>query len=130
MAMIGILDYFARYENYSSIMENPQNSIDRIQLAYDVFTETNTSEMPNLVNAEEVSNQESISKFSSGDRNTLTLPNDYVNAFNSLMSSKYHLNNQISAHSQGWLLTSFNSKINKIMQSINLGLPVTVYAGW
>lgn len=37
LAMIGVLDYFARYENYTSIMNNPKNSTDRIQLAYDGF---------------------------------------------------------------------------------------------
>lgn len=129
LAMIGILDYFARYENYTSIMNNPQNSTDRIQLAYDVFTETNTIEMPKLKNEEAVLARESTSTFSGGGKNTLTLPGDYVNAFNSLMSTKYNLNNQLSAHSQGWMLTSLSSKINKIKQSIDLGLPVTVYAG-
>lgn len=85
--------------------------------------------MTKLKNEEAVLSNESISTFSGGGKNTLTLPGNYANAFNSLISSKYHLNNQITAHSQGWLLTPLSSKINKIKQSIDMGLPVTVYAG-
>ena len=35
--MMGILDYFARYRGYTSIMDNPTKSDDRIRLAYDVI---------------------------------------------------------------------------------------------
>lgn len=42
IAMIGILDYFSRYRNYTSIMNDPTNSADRTQLAYDVFKATPT----------------------------------------------------------------------------------------
>lgn len=134
IAMMGIMDYFARNKNYSSIMNNPENSTDRIQLAYDIFTNTNTSEWPMFANEtynleNNINNLNETMLYSGGSKNTLTFPGDYVDGFNTLMTDKYHLNNQISAHSQGWFLVSKNSKINKVKESIDNGLPVTIYAG-
>lgn len=131
IAMMGIMDYFARYKNNSSIISNPENSYDRIQLAYDIFTNTNTSEWPMLVNKTNAieNNIDETMLYSGGSKNTLTLPDDYVDGFNTLMTNKYHLNNQISAHSQGWFFVSKISKINKVKESIDNGLPVTIYAG-
>lgn len=128
IAMIGILDYFSRYRNYTSIMNDPTNSANRTQLAYDVFKATPTIELPKINSSRDLEIMQTF-KSSGGDKNTLTLPSDYANAFNSLMTEKYHLNNQIVAHSQGWIFTSLDSKIKKIKQSIDSGLPVTVYAG-
>lgn len=149
IAMIGVMDYFARYLGYTSIIDDPTNSTDRILLAYDVFTTTITYEMPAL--SVEVSNealysfpeddvatignsvdvlayQQAAALSSGGDKNTLTLPVHYVSAFNELMTEKYHLDAQIVAKDQG-MLVSTDSKISKVKDSIDKGLPVTIYTG-
>ncbi len=149
IAMIGILDYFARYQGYSSIMDNPENSTDRISLAYDVFTTTLTFEVPSVSTMEEPAHQHEILEHqndalayqeellayqqaaalsSGGSKNTLTLPVHYVNAFNELMSNNYHLNEQIKATDHG-MLASMESKIKKVKDSIDKGLPATIYTG-
>lgn len=141
IAMIGILDYFSRYRGFTSIMNDPTDSTDRRLLAYDVFKTTDTIEVPDILSidddlllaqsgmiTEENLNQQ-MAASSGGDKQTLTLPNKYVDAFNTLMKDKYHLDNQIVAHSQGWLLVGLNQKINRIKQSIDEGLPVTLYCG-
>lgn len=141
LAMIGILDYFARFRGYTSIMENPINSAtDRVLLAYDVFTNTETVELPdmlsrnsNLVMTEselmlEKYMTEQLTK-SSGNKQTFTWPSDYVDSFNTLIE-EYNLNEQIVAYNQGWgLFMSLTDKINRVKQSINEGLPVTIYCG-
>lgn len=128
IAMMGIFDYFSRYKGYTSIINDPTNSDDRIRLAYDVLTNTTTYEMPSLATSAKVQMLDNISLYSGGSKNTLTLPSDYVVAFNKLMKNNYHLDNQIVAHNQGYIGVSKNSKINKIKQFIDAGLPVTVYA--
>lgn len=148
IAMIGIMDYFARYLGYTSIIDDPTNSTDRITLAYDAFTTTLTIEVPSLSTAESSEKQydflpiETTMVNNSGDiltysqtaalslgdtKNTLTLPEHYVAAFNTLMS-KYHLDKQIMAVDQG-LLASTSNKIKKVKDSIDKGLPVTIYTG-
>ena len=131
IAMMGIMDYFARYENYTSIMNDPTNSNDRIRLAYEIFKNTKTSEVGfGLQNEQETMElADNIELFSGGNKSTLTFPDDYANGFNTLMANMYHLDKQIVAKSQGWLFVSKASKINKIKQSIDAGLPVTIYAG-
>lgn len=136
IAMIGIMDYFARYRNYTSIMANPLNSNDRVNLAYDIFTYTKTyeigfslSEEPNEnVNSNLSNINNDIELLSGGAKDTLTLPDDYVESFNLLMLEKYHLDQQIVAHNQGFGFISKKRKIDRIKQSIDEGLPVTIYA--
>lgn len=144
IAMIGILDYFARYRNYTSIMNNPENSADRIALAKEVFNATPTSEVSNfsVIDGNVVTTEQSNTIYeendgenellqilsSSGDKDkeTFTWPNAFVDAFNSLVQDKYNLGKQIVAKKES--LFSWN-KINRIKQSIDAGFPVTVYCG-
>lgn len=121
LAMIGVLDYFSRYMNYTSIMNNPTESFDRTRLAYDVFKTTKTYQTSFS------DKNQSISLFSDGGKSTTTFPGDYVSAFNKLMTDNYHLDKQIVAHSQGWFGISLSKKTRKIKECIDLGLPVTVY---
>lgn len=111
IAMMGILDGFSRYKGYSSIMNNPYKSNDRVALACDVLKNTATFE----VGFE--------NKKSGGEKSTLTLPSSYVNGFNRLMEM-YNLNNQIKAE-QGSIFT----QKRKIKESIDKGIPVTTYDG-
>lgn len=138
IAMMGILDYFARYKSYTSIMKNPTVSYYRRILAEDVLRETKTYEVGSLSakemfaeqNAQSKELQTSIeAKSSSGEKQTMTLPGDYVNAFNNLVNEKYNLGQQIQAHDQGFFLVGLDQKINRIKESIDSGLPVTVYSG-
>ncbi len=132
IAMIGIMDYFSRYCGYTSIIDNPTNSKDRIQLAREIFETTPTSEWglkSSATTADIAITENSISAQSGGDKSTLTMPGDYVRAFNKLIKDNYQLNDQIVAKSQGWLTVGKNRKINCIKESIQQGLPVTIYAG-
>ncbi len=141
LAMIGILDYFSRFRGYTSIIEDPTNSTDRVLLAYDVFTNTETIELPDILSssnnllveeAELIGKEyltEETTRSSSGNKQTFTWPSDYVDAFNTLMG-EYNLDEQIVAYNHGWgLFVSLNDKINRVKQSINEGLPVTIYCG-
>lgn len=117
IAMMGILDYFARYYDYSSIMKDPTNEKHRIQLAYDVLKNTKTIE---------ISNPKEKSMLSGGDKSTMTLPNDYVKGFSDVMNL-YGLNDQITA--QNYLFSSKNALIERVVKSIDKGVPVTLYTG-
>ena len=141
LAMIGILDYFSRFRGYTSIIEDPTNSTDRVLLAYDVFTNTETIELPDILSssnnllveeAELIGKEyltEETTRSSSGNKQTFTWPSDYVDAFNTLMD-EYNLDEQIVAYNHGWgLFVSLNDKINRVKQSIDEGLPVTIYCG-
>ncbi len=57
IAMLGILDYFARYLGYDEIIDDLTSSIQRVRLAEDVFNTVTTYEIGDL-----------------GNKNTLTLP--------------------------------------------------------
>ena len=121
IAMIGIMDYFSRYCGYTSIIDNPTNSKDRIQLAREIFETTPTSEWglkSSATTADIAITENSISAQSGGDKSTLTMPGDYVRAFNKLIKDNYQLNDQIVAKSQGWLTVGKNRKINCIKESI------------
>ena len=137
IAMMGILDYFARYKNYASIMNDPTSSFYRQILAEDVLKATETYEVASLnaqemgiendMQSEEYYALQSIDGYS-GDKSTLTLPGDYVNAFNYLMEEKYHLDQQLQAHVQGTFIVSFDKKIKLVKDSIDAGIPVTIYS--
>ena len=112
--MMGVLDYFARYLGYTSIMNDATNSDNRIALAYHVFMNTDTYQW---------------GLFSGGDKSTFTDPDDYVKGFNTLMKDYYHLDKQIKAVHTGGVFVSKSSKINKIKQAIDKGYPATIYVG-
>ena len=113
IAMMGIMDYFARYLGYTSIMNDPTNSSDRISLAYQILLNTPTMEW--------------FSTYSGGDKTTITFPSNYIKGFKTLMENIYHLDEQIVPDETGNIFTSKSTKINKIIQSIDNGIPATVY---
>ncbi len=108
-AMIGVLDFFARYKGYNEIISDPTNSDDRVQLATEVFAEVPTFEID--------------------ANNKLTFPWDYANSFNNLISS-YDLTNYISARYSFKLFAGQQSSYwNTIKSNIDQGLPVTLATG-
>ena len=122
IAMMGIMDYYARYRGYSSIMNDPTNKKDRIQLAYDILRNTKTSEIP--------IGKESTQSGSNIKTSTLTLPDDYVEGFTKVMKL-YGLDKQITAKNYGGL-NIFDHKnlcIKHAKESIDKGIPVTMYTG-
>ncbi|MCR5565180.1 MAG: hypothetical protein K6F59_05265 [Gammaproteobacteria bacterium] len=112
IAMIGILDYFARYLDYDEIMENPNLNDNKLSLAVDVLRESKTYEI-GWVN----------------DKSTLMFPADYVSAFNNLMI-KYGLEGVIFSSYMFKLLSGQQDEYwNKVVDSINGGFPVTLMVG-
>lgn len=109
IAMVGILDYFARYLNYKTIMADPYNDEDMIRLVTDVFSET--------------------TQWNLGE-NTLVFPGDYKNSCNTLLK-RYGLEDVISCDYTGTLLFGGikDKLIEIIVDKIDEGLPVTMYTG-
>lgn len=110
IAMIGILDYFGRYLNFDTIIQNPNLRDNRVFLAEEVFSETNSYELPG--------------------GNTLITPWDYKSSCNNFFS-RHGLGDKIKCNYNGTLLTG-NKKtelLEIIKNHINEGLPVTMYTG-
>lgn len=109
IAMVGILDYFARFLNYSEIMADPYNSLDRIELATKVFVET--------------------PQFEWFDK-TIVFPWDYKNACNKILRD-FGLANVLSCNYRGTLLEGGikDTLLEIIIEKIDEGLPVTMYTG-
>jgi len=131
IAMIGILDYYSRNFGYTSIMEDPYNSNDRIKLATDVFLNVETSEIGMGSKEDNNENQDDDDEENQEEENkkesyTYTSPSDYAKGFNDL-ATKYNINNEISATSYG-IMTGSN-KLKKVIDSIDKGIPVTMYNG-
>lgn len=110
IAMMGVLDYFARFLNYDEIMESPISSIERIALAECVFSHSTTYDM---------------SFFANGPATFMTTW-DYSAAFNAVISDK-DLTNIISSN-ETWTFfgNMYVDYIDRIIESINKGLPVTM----
>ena len=107
IAMLGILDYFSRYLDYSEIITDPTCSSDRIQLAVEVLEEVDT--------------------YSSNPNQTSTNPFDYETGFNNLMSY-YGLSNIISCSCDFDLFgDNKDYYTDLILDSIDIGLPVTLF---
>lgn len=109
IAMVGILDYFARYLGYNTITKDPFDREDRIRLVTDVFMETRQWNLGN---------------------NTIVFPGDYKKSTNVLLR-KYGLDSIISCDYKGTLLAGGkkNDLIKIIVENIDKGLPVTMYTG-
>ena len=140
IAMMGILDYFSRYMGYTSIINNPEESLDRRLLAYDVLKATKTMEISNFIPINYVESSlkenkrnsignvsQTIAPYSRGNKQTLTFPQDYVSAFNTLMENKYHLDKQIKAYCYNWGSTDDEEKTEYVKQSIDRGIPATIF---
>lgn len=107
IAVIGILDYFARALGYSEIMNNPTESEDRICLAEKVFLTVPTFDM--------------------GKSGTMTFPSSIVDAFDSF---RQQFNLGIYAYNTTSLLgTKKSIFIEKIKEQIDKGLPLTLCVG-
>lgn len=110
IAMMGILDYFARYLGYNEIMEDPTDSHHRVQLAEDVLNTVKTYEVGLI-----------------GDKSTLSFPWDYVSAFNKLMR-QYGLEDNISAEYKNTVLGNNRDEFMQIIEEyVHKGIPVTMY---
>ncbi len=110
IAMMGMLEYFARAFGYTEIIADSNDSRLRVKLAEDVLNEVRSIELP-------------------GD-NTLILPSDYVSAFNNLMA-KFNIPGKIVAKNAGTILIGGHRDeyMRIIRDSISKGLPVTMYMG-
>ena len=111
IAIMGILDYFARYLGYSEIMSDPTDSSTRISLATEVLSNTY------------------FSVFSSTEKGTLVWPGDVSKTFKTVIKN-HGLEGII--HSQCSTSLFGNDKtrlLNFIKESIKYGLPVTLYVG-
>lgn len=109
IATVGILDYFARYLGYNEIISDTNNLDKRIILITEVLTRTNFSVI-SLINGEE----------------TLVWPSDSVNSFNNLMKTK-KLDKVFKA--QSYKTQSRGFYWDKIVESIDNGIPVTLFNG-
>ena len=109
IAMVGILDYFARYLGYNTIIKDPYDQEDRIRLVTDVFMETKQWNLGS---------------------NTIVFPEDYKKSANILLR-KYGLDSIISTNYKGTLLFGGKKEdlLKIIVDNIDKGLPVTMYTG-
>ena len=114
LAMIGVLDHMSRNMDYSSTIDNPDNRIDRINLAYEVFKATPTVELG-----------------LPGSKSTVCYPWDYATAFNNLLENTFHLsrNNNIRLSRTLFGIPSAEEGENLTIASINDGFPATFCSG-
>jgi len=113
IAMMGVLDYFSRTLSYTSIIEDPTNSEQRVRLAEDVLNNVTTHQI-------------SIG----GKKNTYTYPSDYVTGFNNLMA-EYDIGAHITANYNGSIVGHHKEEYLSIIQEyIQKGIPVTFYTGF
>ncbi|MDE5566755.1 MAG: InlB B-repeat-containing protein [Anaeroplasmataceae bacterium] len=109
ISMMGVMHYLSDALGYSQIIDNPQDSSQRVSLACDILLNTKTFEVGEV-----------------GNKNTFTWPWDYVDSFNGLME-KYGLGDYIKSVDQLSIFQNKDELINKIKTSVDNGLPVTLY---
>ena len=109
IAMIGICDYLSAVLGYAEIISNPYDYNIRIDFATKIFNEVPTMEvgMP-------------------GEKNTLILPGTYVESFNKLMKECGLADNIVAENH----LNIVGSELDYLKESIDNGMPVTVYSGF
>ncbi|MDE7100929.1 MAG: InlB B-repeat-containing protein, partial [Anaeroplasmataceae bacterium] len=105
IAMMGVMHYLSDALGYSQIIDNPQDSSQRVSLACDILSNTKTFEVGEV-----------------GDKSTFTWPWDYVDSFNSLME-RYGLGDYIKSVDQLSIFQNKDELINKIKTSVDNGLP-------
>lgn len=109
-AIIGILDYLARYKNYTEIMANPYSRDDRIALAVSVLNNSFT------INAEHI---ESL-------KGTFMGINSYVSCINQIFENK-NLQNVFCAEKNISLFGgNYDNFLNIIISNIQKGMPTTI----
>lgn len=104
LALIGMFDCLSRYRGYENLLLDPTNENDRIQLATDVFSLTETTEigLPN------------------GNKNTYMSPSGFQQgAINVLVNAGYN---------DSFNLLSIKNH-SQIKQSIDKGIPVSIWTG-
>lgn len=107
IAVIGILDYFARAYGYKEIMNDPNDRENRIALAERVFL--------------------SVSTLDFGEKGTMTFPSSIVDAFKKF---RQQFNLGLFAYSTTSLFgTQKEFFIEKIKEQIDLGIPLTLCVG-
>lgn len=111
IAMMGIMDFYARYFGYSTIMKDPTLSTNRCLLAHDILSNTNTYEI------------------GLSNKSTFTSPSSYVLGFTKVMKL-YGLDKQITAKSTDLIFSPSKERlITMAKESIDKGIPVTLYTG-
>lgn len=108
IAMIGIFDYFANALGYDQIIANPSNYSERIAFATKIFDDVPTVEV------------------GTSNKQTLILPSTYETYFNKLIK-EFGLEENISATNH---LNLFSTEINYLKETIDNGIPVTIYSGF
>lgn len=110
VAIIGMVDFFARYFGYSEISINPDDIILQEKIAEEVLRNIKTRDV----------------NTSNYGKQTLALPWDCTEGFNYVMKN-HNLENTIQATDMGFFGVSKREKILKIKKQIDKGLPVTLY---
>lgn len=110
IAMIGCLDYFARYKNYVSLEKKFHSPEDKIKLAKTVFDNTPTYEA------------------GVGNKQTLTWPWDYQIGFSNVVNALGLNSNYLEAKYRESY--DYTKKISLIKEYIDKDIPVTGYGAW
>ena len=110
VAIIGMVDFFARCFGYNEISVNPDNSILQEEIAEEVLRNIYTWDVDTT----------------NYGKQTMSLPWDCANGFNEVMKN-HHLENTIQAVDMGFWGVSKYEKIKKIKEQVDKGLPVTLY---
>lgn len=110
IAVIGIMDYFGRYLDYDEIIEDPTSSEQRIAMSTEILTEISPFLIP-----------------TSGG--TLVLPSHCANVFNTYMYDRDMLGTLKAREMYGLPGTPWRYYWEAIVESIDQGLPVTMFAG-
>ena len=110
IAMVGIMDYFSRYLNYTTLISNVEDYDEKFDFTKSVFQRCHTYD---------------LTFFNNGPAVFMT-PWDYAYAFNSTMNVS-HISNLIVAHDYWTMLGGrMDSYWDIITNSIDNGLPVTL----
>lgn len=110
LASLGILDYFARYLGYTEIIQNPNDSKQRIALATEVLSNTYYNIWGDV-------------------NNSLVWPWDNTKTFNTIINN-HNLKGIITAKDEWTLFWGKKEKFwDTITSNIQNGLPVTLFTG-
>lgn len=111
IAMMGIMDFYARYFDYTTIMKDPYLSTCRRLLAHDILSNTTTYEI------------------GFNEKSTFTMPGNYVQGFSKVMKL-YGLDKQITAKATSIFgAPTKDELVSMAIESIDKGIPVTLYTG-
>lgn len=111
IAMIGMADFFSRFYGYTGIINNPDDVEQQKDLIREFLRNIKTYEVTNSAGT---------------GKETLSLPWNCADGFNKVMKN-HNLENTIQATDMGFWGVSKDSKIYKIKEQVDKGLPVTVY---